>query len=450
MIFKYPIITILGGNNVGKSFLYNILTKKYTALVNKISGFTIDKKYDNAKIKNFKFICVDTVSYSNYNKKDDQNNFLIKEQISKSIQESDLILLIIKGNKLNTIDYQIINKIRKYGTKIIILLNIKNKVFLDQEFYLLGVDFYIINFIKKIDIIKLKKILLLYIKKIYIYKHYINESIFQKEKKNYKIKLAIIGLPNVGKSTLVNNIINEKRMVVSNVPGTTRESISIPINNFSNIHKDIILIDTAGIKKNNQIKNKIEKLSILESYKSIKKSNIVLYILNGEKKIFCNKDISIIQNIISKGKSIILIINKSDLITLNDINNLKKLIKIKFNIFPIISISAKFLKNINYIYSIIYKIYNISNKIYNTSKLMKILYLATNLVLPPIYNGRRIKLKYISQIKKNPLIFKIHGSQVTKLNKNYKRYLLSFFYKKLKCIGNIIILKFQENKNPYN
>ncbi|QJC33137.1 ribosome biogenesis GTPase Der [Enterobacteriaceae endosymbiont of Donacia clavipes] len=449
MIFKYPIITILGGNNVGKSSLYNILTKKYNSLVNKISGFTIDRKYSSAKIKNFKFICVDTISYSNYDKKIYKNNFIVKKQILKSIKESNLILLIIKGNKLNSTDYKIIKKIRKYGKKIIILLNTKNKIFLDKEFYSLGIDFYIINFIKNNDILKLKKILFFYIKKIYSYKNYINELSNNIEKKN-KIKLAIIGLPNVGKSTLINSIINEKRMVVSNIPGTTRESILVPINNFNNMNKNIILIDTAGIKKKNKIKNKIEKFSILESYKMIKKSNIILYIIDGEKKIFCNKDISIIQNIISKGKSVILIINKLDLITLNDIKHLKKLIKIKFNIFPIISISAKFLKNINFIFKLIYKIYNISNKTYNTSKLMKILYLATNSFLPPIYNGRRIKLKYISQNKNHPLIFKIYGNQVTKLNNNYKRYLLNFFYKELKCIGSVIILKFKENKNPYN
>ncbi|QJC32732.1 ribosome biogenesis GTPase Der [Enterobacteriaceae endosymbiont of Donacia semicuprea] len=449
MIFKYPVITILGGNNVGKSSLYNILTKKYNSLVNKISGFTIDRKYGSAKIKNFKFICIDTISYSNYDEKIYKNNFIVKEQILKSIKESNLILLIIKGNKLNTTDYKIIKKIRKYEKKIIILLNTKDKIFLDKEFYSLGIDFYIINFIKNNDILKLQKILFFYIKKIYSYKNYINELSNNIEKKN-QIKLAIIGLPNVGKSTLINSIVNEKRMVVSNVPGTTRESILVPINNFNNFNKNIILIDTAGIKKKNKIKNKIEKFSILETYKMIKKSNIILYIIDGEKKIFCNKDISIIQNIISKGKPIILIINKLDLITLNDINYIKKLIKIKFNIFPIISISAKFLKNINYVFKLIYKIYNISNKTYNTSKLMKILYLATNSFLPPIHNGRRIKLKYISQNKNHPLIFKIYGNQVTKLNNNYKRYLLNFFYKELKCIGNIIILKFKENKNPYN
>ncbi|QJC37169.1 ribosome biogenesis GTPase Der [Enterobacteriaceae endosymbiont of Donacia thalassina] len=448
MTYQYPNITILGDNNVGKSSLYNILIKKYDSLVNKIPHFTIDRKYGNAKIKNYKFICVDTVSYNKFNEK----KSLIKEQILFLIKESNLILLIIKGDKLNNIDYEVIYNIRKYEKKIIIILNTKKKNFIDTEFYSLGIDFYQINIINKNDILKLKKILLSYIRNIYISKQNMNK-VFIKNKhknknknKNKNIKLALIGMPNVGKSTLVNKFINEKRIIVNNIPCTTRESISISLNN---LNKNITLIDTAGIKKKNKINNKIEKISILESYKIIKKSNIILYIINGEKKIFCNQDITIIKHIISQKKPIILVINKIDLIKSKDINLIKKLIKIKFKFFPIISLSAKFDINLKNIFTLIYKIYNISIKIYNTSKLMKILNLATKLVLPPIHNGKRIKLKYIHQIKNNPLIFKIHGNQLTKLNNNYKRYLLNFFYKKLQCIGNIIYLKFQENKNPY-
>ncbi|QJC33945.1 ribosome biogenesis GTPase Der [Enterobacteriaceae endosymbiont of Donacia cinerea] len=440
MTHQYPNIVILGNNNVGKSSLYNILIKKNDSLVNKIPNFTIDTKYGNAKIKNLEFICIDTVSYNNFNKK----NPLIKEQILFLIKKSNLILLIIKGDKLNTIDYKIIENIRKYGKKVIIILNFKKKKFLDTEFYSLGVNFYQINILDNNDILKLKKILFSYIKKIFINKKDTNKF-YIKNKNN--IKLAIIGMPNVGKSTLINKFVNEKRVIISDIPGTTRESISVSLNKFN---KNITIIDTAGIKKKNKIKNQIEKISILESYKIIKKSNIVLYVINGEKKIFCNQDITIINYIISKKKLIILVINKIDLIKLKDINFIKKLIKIKFKFFPIVSISAKFTVNLTNIFKIIYKIYNISTKIYNTSKLMKILNLATKLVLPPIHNGRRIKLKYIHQLNNNPLIFKIYGNQLTKLNNNYKRYLLNFFYKKLQCIGNVINLKFQENKNPYN
>ncbi|QJC36348.1 ribosome biogenesis GTPase Der [Enterobacteriaceae endosymbiont of Donacia simplex] len=456
MTLQYPNITILGDNNVGKSSLYNILIEKNDSLVNKIPNFTIDTRYSNAKIKNLKFICIDTVSYNKFDKK----NSLIKEQILLLIKKSSLILLIIKGDKLNFIDYKIIDSIRKYGKKVIIILNIKKKKFLDTEFYSLGLDFYQINIIDNNDILKLKKILFSYIKKISINKLNTSKSYNKlciknknknenksKSKSKSNIKLSIIGMPNVGKSTLINKLINEKRVIISDIPGTTRESIAILLNKFN---KNITIIDTAGIKKKNKIKNQIEKISILESYKIIKQSNIILYVINGEKKIFCNQDITIINYIISRKKPIILVINKIDLIKLKDINLIKKLIKIKFKFFPIISISAKFTINLKNIFKIIYKIYNISTKIYKTSKLMKILNLATKSVLPPIYNGRRIKLKYIHQINNTPLIFKIHGNQLKKLNNNYKRYLLNFFYKKLQCMGNVINLKFQENKNPYN
>ncbi|QJC34359.1 ribosome biogenesis GTPase Der [Enterobacteriaceae endosymbiont of Donacia crassipes] len=448
IIFQYPIITILGDNNVGKSSLYNILIKKYDSLVNKIPNFTIDKKYSIANIKNIKYICVDTISYNKFQ----ENNSLIKKEILFSIKESNLILLLIRGNKLNILDYKIISYIRKYNKQVIIILNIKKQIFLDNEFYSLGFKFYLINIKDRNNIIKLEKILYKYIKKIRDYNKNNTNILYNKIYKINKnsIKIAIIGMPNVGKSTLINKFINEKRIIVNDMPGTTRESIYIPLNTLNILNKNIILIDTAGIKKKTKIKNKIEKFSISESYKTIHKSDIILYIINGEKNFFCKQDIQLIQYIISKKKIIIIIINKIDLLTKENIFFLKKLIKIKFKFFSVIAISAKFISNLDNILKLIYKTYNMSTKIYRTSQLMKILNLATSLVLPPLHNGKRIKLKYIHQVKNHPLLFKIYGNQLKKLSHNYKRYLLKFIYNKLQCFGNIINIKFQENKNPYN
>ncbi|QJC34764.1 ribosome biogenesis GTPase Der [Enterobacteriaceae endosymbiont of Donacia piscatrix] len=448
IICQYPVITILGDNNTGKSSLYNILIEKYDSLENHIPNFTVDKKYGKAKIKNIKYICVDTISYN----KIQENNSLVKKQILSSIIESNLILLLIRENRLNLIDYKIINYIRKYNKQVIIILNNTKKIFLDNEFYSLGFKFYLINIKNYKNILKLKKILYKYINQIYDNKKNNNNVLYKKiytiNKNN--IKIAIIGMPNVGKSTLINKFLNEKRIIVDNKPGTTRESIYVPLNILNNYNKNIILIDTAGIKKKTKIKNKIEKFSILESYKTIHKSDIILYIINGEKKIFCRQDIQLIQYVISKKKIMIIIINKIDLLTKKNILYLKNLIKIKFKFFPVITISAKFISNLNNILQLIYKTYNMSTKIYRTSKLMKILNLATNLVLPPLYNGKRIKLKYIHQVKNHPLLFIIYGNRLKKLSYNYKRYLLKFIYNKLQCFGNIINIKFKENKNPYN
>ncbi|WP_168894956.1 ribosome biogenesis GTPase Der [Enterobacteriaceae endosymbiont of Donacia tomentosa] len=442
-----PIITILGDANVGKSSLYNALTKTNDAIVNNISGFTIDRKYGDALIKNYKFICVDTGSYNYHNKFSKKNPF-IKKQILYVIKESNLILLIIKGDKITSIDYKIINIIRVHNKQALILINKKNKNFLDIEFYSIGFQVYLINILNKKDILKLRKILLPYIKNFYQKKRYNNikkqNTIFY----NKDIKLAIIGMPNVGKSTLVNNILNEERVITNHTPGTTRDNIIISLNKCSGFKKNIILIDTAGIRKK-KINDKIEKFSIIKTFQSIKQSNIVLFMINGEKKIFCRQELSIIRYILAQRKAIIILINKTDLITFREVENIKKLIRQKFYFLPIISISAKLNKNINNIFKIVYKIYNISNQIFNTSKLMKILHLAIDNLSPPMCKGKKIKLKYIHPTKKYPLTLKIHGNQVTKLNNNYKRYLLNFFHNKLQYFGTSIILKFQENKNPY-
>ncbi|QJC28461.1 ribosome biogenesis GTPase Der [Enterobacteriaceae endosymbiont of Plateumaris consimilis] len=456
-MLNYPIVTIVGSPNSGKSTLYNLLTKTNKSLVNNIPGFTRDRNYGYVKINKYQFICIDTGSIINniQKKKIKLINFSVNEQTFQAIKEADLILFIIKGLYLTSTDYEIINKIRLYKKKVIIILNRKHSNFYEKEFYSLGYRLLNINLTDINYINKLSILLLPYIKDIY-FKKKITKNInfkFFNDIKNNNITLSIIGIPNVGKSTLINKILQEERMIVNDISGTTRDSISIPITNTNSIvakyFRNLIIVDNAGIKKKSKVKNK-EKNIIKNSFKSIKKSNIILFIIDGSKETFFSQETIIVNYIINQGKPIIIAINKYDLINIKKIKQIKEIIKIKFPFIPIIFISAKYGVGLKNLFKFLFKVYNLTNQKIKTSKLMKIMYLAVNNFPPPMIKKHRIKLKYIHVGKYNPLTLIIHGNQVTKLENNYKRYLSNFLYKNLKLFGIPIFLKFKENKNPYN
>ncbi|QJC30245.1 ribosome biogenesis GTPase Der [Enterobacteriaceae endosymbiont of Neohaemonia nigricornis] len=444
MNYNYPIITILGDNNTGKSFLYNILTKTNMAIVNHIPGFTRDRQYGYAIINKYPYICVDTGNFYQNNNKLDNVLHLVKKQTIEAIIESHLVILLIRGTILNNIDYEFIKIVRSYNKKVIMIINTKEQINI-LDFMSLGLIFFKIDLYNYKDNKKLYKIIYSYIKTLYKKE---NTNFINKNKYVYKkqiIKVSIIGMPNVGKSTFINKVLKKDRVIVNNLPGTTRNSIYITLQTKYNY--DIILIDTPGIKKKTNCSISLE--SINKTLISIKESNIVLFILDGTKQNLYNQDISLIEYIIKQGKPIIIIINKFDLITLNIYHNMQHFIYKKFKFLPITYISAKIGIGINKVFKLIYQIYNLSITNIQTSKLMKILYAAINAVKPNMYKRKIIKIKYIHVIKYCPLILLVHGNYVTKLNQHYKRYLINFFSKQLTYIGIPILFKFKDNTNPY-
>lgn len=269
------------------------------------------------------------------------------------------------------------------------------------------------------------------------------------ESKKTTIKVAVIGKPNVGKSTLINGLLQEERMITCNIPGTTLDSISIP---FQYDSKNYTLIDTAGASKKKKNINNFEKFSIIKTLQTIENCNVVLLIIDASIKI-CNQDLSLADFIINAGKGIVIVINKADQLNTLEKKKIKESIKndLKFLSFSRIHfVSALYQKGIFQLFRSVYESYDESTKKISTSILTKTMRMAVKKHQPPIIKGRRIKLKYAHLGSSNPPKIIIHGNQVKYISLPYKRYLINFFYNSLKIKGTPIQIQFKENLNPYS
>ncbi|MFI4847417.1 MAG: ribosome biogenesis GTPase Der [Candidatus Makana argininalis] len=454
-----PIITIVGHQNVGKSTIFNRLTKTNKALVQNNPGLTRDRQYGYFKCKNIKCILVDTGGIKNSKNEIDLK---ILKQTFLAIEESNIILFVLDGKKgITNEDINIAKKLRKIKKKKFIIVNKTDCLNINlykNEFYKLGMGkIFFISAKHNIGIYKFTKYLNVFINSIEKNNYYKNNvEIFKNDiinndykKKNIKskiIKISIIGRPNVGKSTLINKLIKNDRLLVHNTPGTTRDSI---INYIKYKDNKYILIDTAGIKKKRNIFSKLEIISIIKTFDSINKSNISLLMIDASEGVL-KQDISLINLIIKKGVSIIILVNKCDKITLQDKKIIKKKLDIKINFFKFIKIhfiSALKEEGIFKIFKSIKKIFNQYKLKLNSALVTKVIKKSINNNKISIFKNNLIKFKYAHIGGYNPLKIIIHGNNLKYIKKNYKKYILNYFrfFFNLSGIPVIIILN-EKNK----
>lgn len=436
-------IVLIGKKNVGKSTLFNLLTKTKDAIVDKLPGLTKDRKYGKLKFKNKIFSVIDTGSINN---KNNEIGKKINKQTELAIKESEIIFFII-DIRIGILqhDKDIIKKLHKHKKKIYIILNKIdnfNTKYLVHDFYIFGIkDIYPISALYGIGIKKL-------IYEIYLKNKNLNYKKKEK-KKNKRIKITITGKPNAGKSTLINQIIQKERLVVSKKPGTTTDDIHIPF--FKN-HFKYILIDTPGIKKNKKNTNSIETILIKKTFDLIKKSDVVLFILDIEKEV-SKKDIILINKTLKIAEFIIIVFNKIDKIKNQKLlSRIKKEIKEKLNFFYFIEIefiSALKNININKLFYFIEKNYQSNKKKITTSLLTNTARKIEKKFKNSFLLKKKIKIKYVHILNKKPIVFLIHGSNVTNLPNFYQRFIIKSLYKKLKIKGKKIHLTFKDTKNPY-
>ncbi|CCK08040.1 GTP-binding protein EngA [Cronobacter sakazakii 696] len=262
------------------------------------------------------------------------------------------------------------------------------------------------------------------------------------------IKLAIVGRPNVGKSTLTNRILGEDRVVVFDMPGTTRDSIYIPMERDG---REFVLIDTAGVRKRGKITDVVEKFSVIKTLQAIEDANVVLLVIDAREGI-SDQDLSLLGFILNSGRSLVIVVNKWDGLSQEVKEEVKETLDYRLGFIDFARvhfISALHGSGVGNLFESVREAYDSSTRRVSTALLTRIMKMAEEDHQPPMVRGRRVKLKYAHAGGYNPPIVVIHGTQVKDLPDSYKRYLMNYFRKSLDVMGTPIRIQFKEGANPF-
>ncbi|HLT64222.1 MAG TPA: ribosome biogenesis GTPase Der [Pseudohongiella sp.] len=435
-----PVLALVGRPNVGKSTLFNRLTRSRDALVADYPGLTRDRQYGEGKGGDKPYIVIDTGGLEGGEK---GINFEMASQSLLAIEEADVVLLLVDGRAgLNPADTQIVEHLRKIGKSAVLVVN---KVDGIDENIAMG-DFYGLGFEKVFPITATQgrgvRRLLDYVLAPF------PEPETEEEREEQGIRIAIAGRPNVGKSTLVNRMLGEERVVVYDQGGTTRDSIYIP---FERHGQRYTLIDTAGIRRRGKTHDTIEKFSVVKSLTAIQDANVVVLVVDARDGIV-EQDLHLLGYVLDAGRALVIALNKWDGMDQEQKDKIKSDIRRRFafvDFAAIHFISARYGTGVGDLYPSILKAYDSAKRKLSTNVLTRILQDACSDHSPPMVNGRRIKLRYAHAGGQNPPIIVIHGKQTEKVPEHYKRYLEKTFRNVLQMEGTPIRIELRSDDNPY-
>ena len=430
---KRNAVALVGRPNVGKSTLFNRLVGKKISIIEDTPGITRDRIYGLCKHGKYNFHLIDT---GGIDVAKEVFNDEIIAQATIAIDEADVVLFVVDGKEgLTRNDYVVRDILLKSNKKVIVVINkIDSKLSKEHkyDFYELGFDTYMeVSGEQNEGIYDLLD---------EIVKDF-NETV---EEDNTHIKFSVIGRPNVGKSSLVNAILNEDRVIVSNEAGTTRDAIDT---NFTYHDKEYTVIDTAGMRKKGKIYEAVEKYSLLRGLKAIDRSDVCLLVINAEEGII-EHDKHIASYAIEAGKAIIIVVNKWDLIENKDakMKEFKEKIRANFQFMPyapIVFLSAKTKKRIHTLMPEVLKVYENSKREIKTNVLNDVILDAYNLNIPPSYKGKRLKIYFSSQVSTNPPTFNIQVNSKGLIHFSYERYLENKIRESFDFEGTPIVLQFK-------
>ena len=426
-----PTVALVGRPNVGKSTLFNKICGKQISIIEDSPGVTRDRIYQETSYNNKRFYLIDTGGIDATKM---EFNDEIKMQAEIAIKDADVVIFIVDGKEGLTHNDLIVRDIlRKSDKKVIVAINkidVKDAQNNIYDFYELGFDTYIpISSIHNTGYIELMDSVTM-------------NFHTSEEKEDNRLKFCIIGRPNVGKSSLVNALLNEERVVVSNIAGTTRDSIDSVLK-YNN--EEYVLIDTAGMRKKGKIFESVEKYSLLRSLKAIDRSDICIVVINAEEGIK-EHDKHIAGYAIEKGKGLIFVVNKWDTIIDTTINDFEKLMRAEFQFAtyaPIVTLSALTKKRIHTLMPEIIKVSQNINKEIKTSILNNVILDAYQLNLPPSYKGKRLKIYFTSQTGINPPKFTFRVNNKGLVHFSYERYLENKIRENFDFTGTPIVLQFK-------
>ncbi len=443
---RKPVIALVGRPNVGKSTLFNRLTRSRDAIVADYPGLTRDRQYGTGKVGSQPYIVVDTGGLSGEETGVDP---LMEQQVRAALEEADAILFLVDAQVgLTPADEQIAAMLRqRFSHKPIHVLVNKTEGrdpdLVRAEFYQLGLDEPMVISAEHGDHVRevMDEVLA------WVTPRIAEEDMPEPDDKS-GIRVAVVGRPNVGKSTLINRMIGEDRVVAYDMPGTTRDSIRVP---FERDGVKYTLIDTAGVRRRKKVSDKIEKFSVIKAIEAMDQSHVVVLVIDGSEGI-TDQDQTLLGHALESGRGLIIAINKWDGLDPDQRRQVKADLdlKLQFAEFaPRHFISALHGTGVGHLFETVQQVYRAATTRVSTSQLNRVLEQALLEHQPPMVSGRRIKMRYAHLGGINPPTVVIHGNMVDRVPQHYTRYLTNVFRKAFGWEGTPVKIEYKVTENPY-
>ena len=435
-----PVIALVGRPNVGKSTLFNCLTRSRDALVADQPGLTRDRKYGDGRVGDRPYLVVDTGGLSGETQGIDE---LMAEQAWLAVEEADSILFMVDARAgLTAGDQEIAARLRSFNKPVHLVVNKVDGAELSMalaDFHQLGIGEPMgITASHAGGVAALMEEVL----------QELPQPEAEEQAEDLGIRIAIVGRPNVGKSTLINRILGEERVLAYDMPGTTRDSIYVP---FERQGQRYTFIDTAGVRRRGKVQDKLEKFSVIKALQAISESQVVVLVIDAHEGI-SDQDAHLLGFVMDEGRALVIAVNKWDGLDSSQRERVKYELgrRLQFVDFAKIHfISALHGTGVGDLFKPIQRAYESATRHFSTPELTRILERAVEDHQPPLVRGRRIKLRYAHQGGRNPPVIVVHGNQTKDVPEAYRRYLANTFRKVLRLEGTPVRVDFKTGANPY-
>jgi GTP-binding protein len=438
-----PVIALVGRPNVGKSTLFNRLTRSRDAIVADYPGLTRDRQYGFGKLGPVPYIVIDTGGVAGGEEGIDE---LMVEQTVRALDEADVAIVLVDGRGgITAADEHVVDLARRHAKKAWLAVNKAeglDKDVVSSEFFALGLGEPVAISAAHGDRVGsfMDKVL--------------EPFVAAEDQKpdgtgdDKPLRIAVIGRPNVGKSTLINRLIGEERLVVYDQPGTTRDSVTVP---FERDDRKYQLIDTAGVRRRSRVHETVEKFSIVKALQAMERAQVVIAVLDASEGV-TEQDVSLIGLAVERGRALVVVANKWDGLSTERRRHLKQELERRLPFLDFaekMTISALHGSGVGDLLPAVERAYAAATRDMSTTELTRELEAAVTEHAPPLVRGRRIRLRYAHQGGRNPPVIVIHGNQTERLPDAYRRYLVNRFRKAFRLKGTPVRLSFKTSDNPF-
>ena len=435
-----PVIALIGRPNVGKSTLFNRLTRSRDAIVADYPGLTRDRQYGFGRLGPVPYIVIDTGGVAGGEEGIDE---AMVGQTVRALKEADAAIVLVDGREgVTAADEHVADLARRHAAKTWLAVNKAeglDKDIASADFHALGLGEPVAISAAHGDRIGalMDEVLAGF-----------EDAGDVDEGDDKALRIAVVGRPNVGKSTLANRLLGEDRLVVYDEPGTTRDSVAVP---FERNDRRYLLIDTAGIRRKSKVREAIEKFSIVKALQAIEQAQVVVAVLDAREGV-TEQDVSLLGLVLERGRALVVVMNKWDGLSAEDRKHVRDELDRRLPFLDFaerMTISALHGTAVGDLLPAVERAYGAAMRDMSTTELTRELEAAVAAHPPPLVRGRRIRLRYAHQGGRNPPVIVIHGNQTERVPEAYRRYLVNRFRKTFKLTGTPVRLSFKTSENPY-